>query len=234
MKTERLSLQPVVGKHRIQQAHGLLQLGDIKSGLDLPSDLSLPDFRKKLLDNEPLALYLLEETTSGNLVGLVGAWAVAPHHGWSQILYAIHPGYRGNGYAREGSQALVRLLFKVRSIRGVGAMVIGSNAESRAILRKVGMDLLRTLDDRQFFGLSREQFEKRERAPVQVPSKESGGTPDSKIERVLGSTLDLLWTRIESGDPHSAVVKFLKRVVSVVQDLLKGPGIASSRPVKMP
>ena len=159
LTTPRLRLLPVLGDHRIGQAFELLQPTDMKAGLNLPQDLTLKEFRRKLVDGEPFATFLLQEKATGSLVGLLGAWAVAPQRGWAQVLYGISPEFRGRGFAREGAEALLVSLFKSELLKGVGAIVVGPNPKSRALLDRLGMKFILQLEDRRFFGLSREQFE---------------------------------------------------------------------------
>ena len=102
LETPRLRLRPVIGKGRIDLAFELIQLAGIKAGLQLPKDLSNQSFRSKLVGDEPFALFLVEEKAGGELVGLVGVWAISPSRGWPQVLYAVRPEFRGRGFAPGG------------------------------------------------------------------------------------------------------------------------------------
>lgn len=189
LETPRLRLRPVIGSGRIDQAFELIQLAGIKAGLQLPAGLSSQAFRSKLVGEEPFALFLMEEKAGGSLVGLVGTWAISPSRGWPQILYAVRPECRGRGYAREGAEVLIQSLFRDESVMGVGAIVVGPNPNSTAVLEKLGMELIHQWDDRQFFGLSRQQFLQSGCSPAEASYPGPGGLLPAALEGRLRSHL---------------------------------------------
>jgi len=113
LETPRLRLRPVISKGRVDLAFELIQLAGIKTGLQLPRDLSSQSFRSKLVGDEPFALFLVEEKVGGELIGLVGVWAISPSRGWPQILYAVRPELKAANkrlldYARAGGVLIVQ------------------------------------------------------------------------------------------------------------------------------
>lgn len=218
----RLRLRPVVGGRYISQAFELIQLAGIKAGLQLPSGLSSQTFRSKLVGDEPFALFLMEEKAGGDPIGLVGAWAVSPSRGWPQILYAVRPERRGCGYAREGAEVLIRNLFKDKSVMGVGAVVVGPNLDSMAVLGKLGMDLIHQWDDRQFFGLSRQQFEQSGCSPVKAPGLAAEDRPPSTFRWQLESFLERLLDRYDGRGTKTTLQKLVIRACSALLVIIQG------------
>jgi hypothetical protein len=205
-------------------AFELIQLAGIKTGLQLPRDLSSQSFRSKLVGDEPFALFLVEEKVGGELIGLVGVWAISPSRGWPQILYAVRPEFRGCGYAREGAGVIIETLFKSKSVMGVGAIVVGPNPGSLAVLGKLGMELIHQWDDRQFFGLSRQQFQQSRCSPVSAASRGSEGMPHTALERGLRSLLKRLLDRHQGADPGTRLLRHTIRMCSRFLFLVGGRG----------
>ena len=216
LETPRLRLLPAIGDHRIRQAFELIQPPDLKAGLNLPQDLSLSEFRKKLIDNEPFAFFLLEEKTSGNLVGLLGAWTICPIRGWAQILYGLSAGFRGNGYAKEGSEALIKSLFRSELVKGVGAIVVGPNPQSHAVLGKLGMTSILKLGDREFFGLSRASFERRGASLTAKHPDEQGAQGSPIHGQVVLALLKKLVIRLSTSNRDSPTGKLAAAACSVL------------------
>ena len=224
LETPRLRLRPVIGNGRIDLAFELIQLADIQVGLQLPSNLSSQSFRSKLVGDEPFALFLLEAKAGGDLIGLVGVWAPSPSRGWPQILYAVRPEYRGRGYAGEGAEALIRTLFKSASVMGVGAIVVGPNPGSLAVLGKLGMELIHQWDDRQFFGLSRQRFQQSGCSPVKASSRGPEGIPYSAAGRGLRSLLKGLLDRHQGANSGTRLLKLAIGLSSRFLILVEGKG----------
>jgi RimJ/RimL family protein N-acetyltransferase len=224
LETPRLRLRPVIGQGRIDLAFELIQLAGIKTGLQLPIDLSSQSFRSKLVGDEPFALFLMEEKVGGDLIGLAGAWAISPSRGWPQILYAVRPEFRGRGYAREAAAVLVENLFRSESVMGVGAIVVGPNPSSQAVLGKLGMELIHQWDERRFFGLSRQQFQQSGCSPVKESSRKPGANPHSAVVRGLRSQLENLLGRHQGAVFGTRLLGFTIRICSRILTLVEGRG----------
>ncbi len=233
METPRLRLRPVIGSGRIDQAFELIQLAGIKAGLQLPAGLSSQAFRSKLVGDEPFALFLMEEKAGGSLIGLVGAWAISPSRGWPQVLYAVRPECRGRGYAREGAEVLIQSLFRDESVMGVGAIVVGLNPNSLAVLGKLGMELIHQWDDRQFFGLSRQQFQQSGCSPVKASAPGSGGILPAPVVWRLRSVLRGLLDRHQGAGVEARWLRRTLRLCSRFLTWMEGRG-QESRPLGRP
>lgn len=224
LEAPRLRLVPVIGNRRIHQAFELIQLAGFKTGMGLPLDLSYQAFRGKLVGEEPFALFLLEEKLGGGLVGLVGAWALSPNRGWPQILYAVCPESRGHGYAQEGSEALIHSLFRSESVMGVGAMVVGSNPASLAVLGKLGMELIHQWEGRCFAGLSRQKYQQSGCSPVNAPHRRSEGRAHPVLKQGLWSLLKKLLDHCRAAGTGTQLARFADRVCSILLALMDERG----------
>ena len=139
LQTPRIRLTPVEDEVRLAQAFALISLPDIKAGLEFPRVFSALQFAGRLKANPALTCFLLIPHGSEWPIGLVVYWGNAPAVGCGQILYAIHPDHRGQGFALEATRALLNRLFQQGSIHGIGAFVAHGNAVSHHILMRLGM-----------------------------------------------------------------------------------------------
>jgi RimJ/RimL family protein N-acetyltransferase len=91
--------------------------------------------------------YKIVDDRTGQAVGWVGYWERA----WRQeqvyeIGWAVVPTFQGRGMAREGTQRVIEIARAERQRRWLHAFPSVANGSSNAICRRLGFELLETID----------------------------------------------------------------------------------------
>ncbi len=86
----------------------------------------------------PMMAYAIEEYTSRKFIGFCG---LAPREeGEVEIMYAIMPNFRGNGYATETASSLAQYAVNQLGYRRVIAPIAPNHVVSKAVAAKAGFD----------------------------------------------------------------------------------------------
>ncbi len=195
LQTPRVRLVPVGNEATLAQAFELLAVPDIKAGLAFPPTISIRQFAERLKAKAAFPFYLLIPHGSDQAIGMVVYWDNTPANRCGQIVYAIHPDFRGQGYALGASRALLNHLFTQRSVQGVGAYVDQGNAASRRILERLGMRAVgygRTNMIFYFVGRERYQPASLDRLIQRVDWSKSHG----RVAQLAGALYGLMITRM--------------------------------------
>jgi len=74
----------------------------------------------------------------GRLIGH-GGLNFVPEFGETEVLWALHPDFWGQGYATEMARAALDYGFKERGLRLIFAMTMPDNSPSQAVMRRLGL-----------------------------------------------------------------------------------------------
>ena len=145
--TERLLLRPLLPSDA-QALHAYQSREDVcryipyepRTFADLEQRLTSPDFTRSTVDEPGQAILLAVERRDDRVVvgDVMLAWTSKEHQG-GEIGYVFNPDHRGNGYATEAANALLRLGFETLGLRRIIARVDARNTASAAVLRRLGM-----------------------------------------------------------------------------------------------
>jgi RimJ/RimL family protein N-acetyltransferase len=110
-------------------------------------------------------------------------WTSEEHRG-GEVGYLVHPGHRGQGYATEMSEEMLRLGFADLGLRRMVARLDARNAASAAVCERLGMRLEAHLVENEYvkgewcseldYALLREEWS-RSRAARTQPGRSSQG-----------------------------------------------------------
>ncbi len=103
-----------------------------RAALQRHQDLSLDK------DGDGVTLAGFDEQT-GRLVGEYVIFLRSVQHRGGEIGYVVHPDFQRQGYATEGSRALLHLAFDAMGMHRVTARIDARNHGSAAVLRRIGM-----------------------------------------------------------------------------------------------
>lgn len=83
-------------------------------------------------------LFAVEEKASGAFVGRVGLWRP---EGWpgTELGWALHPAFRGRGYAFEAARAAGDWAFAAFDLARLVSLIHSENARSQLLARRLGM-----------------------------------------------------------------------------------------------
>jgi RimJ/RimL family protein N-acetyltransferase len=140
-ETERLALRP-------------LRRDDVDILLRLDADPEVmryitggrPSTREEVADVVETALgqrWIASERASGEIVGWFGLWRPDDRPGERELGYRLHRWAWGQGFATEGSRALIDLAFNGLGAHRVWAETMAVNAASRRVMERCGMTYVR-------------------------------------------------------------------------------------------
>ncbi len=154
IKTERLNLIPTELKHFEafeRNENELAEMLDVEFAdgwLVIPEAIS---FSHEFLKNNPDAanwwMYFFIHHDHHKLVGNGGFKGKPNDVGMVEIGYALAPAYRGKGLATEAAEGLINFAFFYPKVQTVQAHTLAEENESVKVLRKVGMILVKELND---------------------------------------------------------------------------------------
>ena len=92
-------------------------------------------------------LYAEDKETSGNIgaIGLLYTGDIAGEDGW-ELGYIVNKRFWGKGYAAEGARGCIEHAFRAIGTDRVFSQMRTSNAASRAVAARIGMDYVTTYD----------------------------------------------------------------------------------------
>jgi len=132
LETERLALRPFVPE-------------DMDDLAALDAD---PEVMRFLTQGQPVEVrpdrWAAIEKSTGDIVGWFGLRGYADGAGEVEIGFRLRRSAWGNGYATEGSRALIAKCFAEPGIERVWGQTMAVNVASRRVLEKVGMRYVRT------------------------------------------------------------------------------------------
>ena len=154
IETERLDLIACKVEHFEAFERNESELADMlkvelaDGWLVFPEVISLS---REFLKNNPDAadwwMYFFVHRTSRNLIGNGGFKGKPDDAGMVEIGYAVAPAYRGNGLATEATQGLINFAFSHQQVQTIQAHTLAEENESVKVLRKVGMEFVKELND---------------------------------------------------------------------------------------
>ena len=154
IKTERLNLIACEIKHFDafeRNEHELAEMLDVELAdgwLVFPEVIS---YSREFLKNNPDAanwwMYFFIHAVDRKLVGNGGFKGKPDDAGTVEIGYAVAPAYRGKGLATEAARGLIDFAFSHPQIQTVQAHTLAEENESVRVLRKVGMQFVKELND---------------------------------------------------------------------------------------
>ncbi|MEV4406290.1 GNAT family N-acetyltransferase [Actinoplanes sp. NPDC049598] len=100
--------------------------------------------------------YAVEHRAEGRMIGDVGVWLPSRPEEIADVGFQFHPGFHGQGYAREAMELFLPYAFVTFHLREVTATADVANLPSRALMRRLGMHLIAESDREVRYGLSRE------------------------------------------------------------------------------
>ncbi len=111
---------------------------EIARNLAFPVDLPFALYRSLLADGYYSGLYALERSSDGAFLGVAALLDSGRLSDWAECRYAIHPGFRGQGYAIEALQGLLHAAFEWTSARGALVVVALGHPVSRRVALSSG------------------------------------------------------------------------------------------------
>jgi RimJ/RimL family protein N-acetyltransferase len=138
-ESPRLKLIPVRNQGTLSAAFDQVSDPDTARAMGFPSPLTRLAFEKGCYRLPRKNLFLLQEKTSGQWVGLVTFWQCEQRPSWLEIMYCIQPAFRGSGFALEGSRALLAQLARHHACEGILASVHCANRQSLEVVKALGM-----------------------------------------------------------------------------------------------
>jgi [ribosomal protein S5]-alanine N-acetyltransferase len=85
------------------------------------------------------AMWGIEESASGKLIGNCGFGSIIPEHARAELSFALNRQFWGKGYMSEAAHAAVQAAFNRLGINRVEALSDGENAATVRVLKRVGM-----------------------------------------------------------------------------------------------
>lgn len=154
IKTERLNLIPATLEHfeaferdenELAQTLGV----EFSEGwLVFPEVVAHSrEFLLKNPDAKDWWMYFFVHAADKRLVGNGGFKGKPDDAGTVEIGYANAPAYRGKGLATEAAQGLIDFAFSHQQVKTVQAHTLADENESVRVLRKVGMEFVKQLND---------------------------------------------------------------------------------------
>ncbi len=154
IKTERLNLISIELEHFEAFERNKNELGEMLDVEFADGWLVFPEvisYSREFLKNNPDAaswwMYFFVHTADRKLVGNGGFKGKPDDAGTVEIGYAVAPAYRGKGLATEAAQGLIDFAFTHSQVQTVQAHTLAEENESVRVLRKVGMEFVRKLND---------------------------------------------------------------------------------------
>lgn len=92
-------------------------------------------------------MYFFVHTADRKLVGSGGFKGKPDDAGMVEIGYAVAPAYRRKGLATEAAQGLIDYAFSHPQVNCVQAHTLAEENESVRVLRKIGMEFVKELND---------------------------------------------------------------------------------------
>ncbi|SOB88337.1 Protein N-acetyltransferase, RimJ/RimL family [Sphingomonas guangdongensis] len=131
----RMRLQEVSDAEALHEAYGDAALMTWWSSAPHPSVERTRDYLTRSPDEAPFRGWVMIEAASGAVIGTLAAYDKRP--GVTEIGYLLIRRFWGHGYAREGVERLVALIFAAGA-RKVIADTDPDNAASNALLERLG------------------------------------------------------------------------------------------------
>ena len=154
IKTERLNLISIELKHFEAFERNEKELGEMLDAEFADGWLVFPEvipYSRDFLKNNPDAadwwMYFFVHQADRKIIGNGGFKGKPDEAGTVEIGYAIAPAYRGKGLATEAARGLIDFAFSNSSVRTIQAHTLAQENESVRVLRKVGMEFIKELND---------------------------------------------------------------------------------------
>lgn len=141
ISTERLQLCPCQLTDLVN-LHGLWTTEQIRYFLFDDRVISLDEAQSFIeasltsFEQDRYGIWLVFKNSVPNFIGFAG---LLHADGAASLIYGIHPGYWGNGYATEAAQAVLRYGLETLELGEIKADVDEPNIASIQVLRKLGM-----------------------------------------------------------------------------------------------
>lgn len=82
---------------------------------------------------------VVERRDTGEMIGDVGLFWASAQHRQGEIAFVFHPDQHGQGFAREASEAILRLGFENYGVRRIVGRCDARNTASSGLLTRLGM-----------------------------------------------------------------------------------------------
>jgi RimJ/RimL family protein N-acetyltransferase len=153
LRTERLVLEPLADAH-LELEIELDSDAEVLRYL-FPRARTADEVRAKHLDRmaegrevDGLGMWMgFLDGAARDASGFVGLFMLTPREGQAELGYRIRRDRWRQGFAREGSLALLRHGFETLGLERVVAQTMAVNAGSRAVLASVGLSFVRTFHE---------------------------------------------------------------------------------------
>ncbi|HEY8547732.1 MAG TPA: GNAT family N-acetyltransferase [Acidimicrobiales bacterium] len=139
--TERMTLRPI----RPDDVDEMLHLdADPEVMRYISGRPSTRDEVVAMIDRSLGERWVAHERATGKILGWFGLDSDEDQPGERELGYRLHRWAWGQGYATEGSRALIDLAFKELGVRRVWAQTMAVNTRSRRVMERCGLTYVRT------------------------------------------------------------------------------------------
>ena len=147
IQTERLILRVLLpheiewllagDAHRLESANGFrYPQDDPNRGVDLRWHLRALRADPTQL---PSRIRLIVERSSNTVIGSINLKGAPDSEGDVEVGWGLNEGYRGQGYATEAAEAVIRWVFEQPGVRSISATVPDDNHASQRVARRLGL-----------------------------------------------------------------------------------------------
>lgn len=105
--------------------------------------------------------FAVEHVATGRVIGDIGVWLPSEpeHRGTGDVGFQFHPGFHGQGYAREAMQTFLAYVFETLALPRITATCAAANTPSWGLMRRLGLHRVKETGEELQYGLTREQWD---------------------------------------------------------------------------
>nr|WP_269329831.1 GNAT family N-acetyltransferase [Kineosporia babensis] len=103
--------------------------------------------------------YAVEHAGEQRVIGDVGIWLAEEPPRTGDVGFQFHPGFHGQGYAREAMHAFLPHVFETMDVETVTATCDTPNTASWGLMKRLGMRMVRQSPEQTQFALTHQEFD---------------------------------------------------------------------------